>query len=119
MISTVEPLMVSSHILRGERLAFLVLSEKLREEKGNAYDRRAKAIGEFMLDDLGVGFASICFLFGTVLLFAAISQPSRDQTLTVIGGASLLSLGMMAVWRLLANKLKWWRDYKRYRERTD
>jgi hypothetical protein len=83
MISTVEPLMVPSHILRGERLAFLVvipstgfLSEKLREEKGNAYDRRAKPIGEFMLDDLGVGFASICFLFGTVLLFAAISQPS-------------------------------------------
>lgn len=72
-----------------------------------------------MLDDLVICFASICFLFGTVLLFVAISEPSRDQTLTVVGGAFLLSLGMVAVWRVLANKLKWWRDYKRYRERTD
>jgi uncharacterized BrkB/YihY/UPF0761 family membrane protein len=72
-----------------------------------------------MLDDLGIGFALICFLFGTVLLFVAISQPSRDQTLTVVGGAFLLSLGVVAVWRVLASKLKWWRDYKRYRERTD
>ena len=72
-----------------------------------------------MLDDLGIGFASICFLFGTVLLFVAISQPSRDQTLTVVGGAFLLSLGMVAVLRVLANKLKGWRNYKRYRERTD
>jgi len=72
-----------------------------------------------MLDDLGVGFALICFLFGIVLLFVAVSQPSRDQTLTVVGGAFLLSLGMVAVWRVLASKLKWWRDYKRYREGTD
>lgn len=72
-----------------------------------------------MLDDLVICFASICFLFGTVLLFVAISEPGRDQTLTVVGGAFLLSLGVVAVWRVLANKLKWWRDYKRYRERTE
>ena len=72
-----------------------------------------------MLDDLGVGFATICFLFGTILLFVAISDPHRDQTLTVVGGALLLSLGMVAAWRVLVNKLKWWRAYKGYRERTD
>jgi len=52
-----------------------------------------------MLDDLGVGFASIWLLFGTILLFVAISDPHRDQTLTVIGGTLLLSLGMVAAWR--------------------
>ena len=92
---------------------------KTPEERRNTDDWSSKGMGEFTLADLGIGFASICLSFGTVLLFVAISQPSRDQTLAVIGGALLLSLGMVAVWRVMANKLKWWRAYKRYRERTD
>lgn len=111
---------------RPERLAFLLVipstgfpSERLSRNGAILTIGRVKVIAEVMLDSLGVGFGSICFLFGIILFFTAISDSKGDQTLPVIGGALLLSLGMVAVWRVMANKLKWWRAYKRYRERTD
>jgi len=50
------------------------------------------------LDNLALGFASICLLIGAGLLHDAVSNSDVTQTARIIAGAAFLSLGLMALW---------------------
>ena len=68
-----------------------------------------------MLDNLGLAIGSICLVLGAVLLYDGLFTRDATQSLMVIGGALLISLGAMAIGLMLKNKLDWRRNYKKYR----
>ena len=69
-----------------------------------------------MLDNLGIVASSLCLLLGAVLLYVGVSKADTNQILIVLGGAAVLSLGLITVWLAVKNKLEWRRNYKKYRE---
>ena len=69
-----------------------------------------------MLDNLGIAIASICLFLGAALLYVGVSKPDTNQILTVLGGAALLSLGLITICLVLKNKWEWRRNYRKYRE---
>ena len=69
-----------------------------------------------MLDNLGIAASTLCLLLGAVLLYVGVSKADTSQILTVLGGAAVLSLGLITGWLALKNKLEWRRHYKKYRE---
>ena len=64
---------------------------------------------------LGIAIASICLLLGAVLLYDGGSD--TNQTLRLVGGAAILSLGLTTISLVLKNQLEWKRNRKKYRER--
>ena len=69
-----------------------------------------------MLDNLAIAIASICLVLGAVLLYVGLSKPDANQILIVLGGAAVLSLGLISISLVLKNKWEWRRNYKKYRE---
>jgi len=69
-----------------------------------------------MLGNLGIAAASICIPAGVFLLYNGISQSDMNQ---VLGGAALLSVGLVTAFLVVKSKLEWARTLKRYRERLD
>ena len=69
-----------------------------------------------MLDNFGLIFGSICLLLGAVLLYDGFPIQEAIQSLNVIVGATLLSLGMIAIVLVVRSKLEWRRNYKKWRE---
>jgi membrane protease YdiL (CAAX protease family) len=68
-----------------------------------------------MLDNLGIAIASVCLVLGGVLLNLGLTKPDAYQFLTVLGGATLLSLGLISIWLALKRKWEWRKEYKKYR----
>ena len=68
-----------------------------------------------MLDNLGIAIASICLLIGAVLVDVAVTKPDTNQNLTVLGGAALLSLGLLSICLALKNKWARRQNHKKYR----
>jgi len=64
------------------------------------------------LGNLALCLASICLLIGTVLLHDGVSNSDVTQTATIISGAALLSLGLMALWFAMKSWVERRRDYK-------
>jgi hypothetical protein len=64
-----------------------------------------------MLNQLGVLFGCICVLAGAALLYLGFSISDASQTMKLLGGAVLFSLGV-AVFRPI---VKNWLELKRYR----
>jgi hypothetical protein len=64
-----------------------------------------------MLDQLGVLFACLCVLGGTVLLYQGFSIPDASQTMELLGGASLFAVALA----LFRPALKTWLELKKYR----
>ena len=64
------------------------------------------------LDNLALCFASVCLLIGIVLLHDGASNSDVTQTATIIAGAALLSLGLMALWFAMKSWVEWRRNYK-------
>jgi hypothetical protein len=71
-----------------------------------------------MLDNFGLITGSICLVLGAVLLYDGLFMVDANQSLNVIGGAVLLSLGAMTVGLMLRHKLDWWRNYKKSRDQS-
>ena len=64
-----------------------------------------------MLNQLAVLFACLCVLGGAALLYSGLSISDPDQTIKLMGGAVLFSLGLA----LFRPVLKNWRELKKYR----
>jgi uncharacterized membrane protein HdeD (DUF308 family) len=69
-----------------------------------------------MLDNFGLIFGVVCLLLGAVLLYDGFSVQESIQSLNVIVGATLLSLGTIAIVLVVRSKLEWNRNYKKWRE---
>ena len=68
-----------------------------------------------MLDNFGIVIGSICLVLGALLLYNGLSTQEATQSLEVIGGAVLVSLGTITVGLMVWNKLEWRRNYKKDR----
>ena len=68
-----------------------------------------------MLDNLTIATSSICLLIGAVLLQDGVSKPDTNQIVRVLGGAALLSLGLITLLLVVKRKLEWRQNYKKYR----
>jgi hypothetical protein len=71
-----------------------------------------------MLDNFGLMIGFICLALGAFLLYDGFFLQDANQSLDVIGGAALVSLGAMAVGLMLKHKLEWRRSYKKYRDQS-
>jgi len=69
-----------------------------------------------MLENLGIAMAVISAFAGVFLLYNGISSSDINQ---VLGGAALLSGGLVIAFLVVKSKLQWARTLKRYRERLD
>jgi hypothetical protein len=63
----------------------------------------------------GIIFAVVCILFGATLLYDGIPGRSPIQAET-IAAAAVLSLGVVTLWMILKERLKWKRELTKYRE---
>jgi len=68
-----------------------------------------------MLGNFAIAASSICLLLGAVLLYVGVSKPDTNENLTVLGGAALLSLGLITICLAVKNKWVWRQNYKKYR----
>lgn len=50
-----------------------------------------------MLDKLGLSFAGVSLLLGSILLYGAVSKSDLTQTASVIGGAVFFTLGLVTL----------------------
>jgi hypothetical protein len=69
-----------------------------------------------MLENFGIAVAAISALSGVFLLYNGITSSDMNQ---VLGGAALLSGGLVTAFLVVKSKLEWARTLKRYRERLD
>ena len=60
-----------------------------------------------MRDDLGIFLALILLTAGTVLLYEGVSTNDVSQSAKIIGGAALLSFGVIIMRIVLKNWWKW------------
>lgn len=70
-----------------------------------------------MLDKLGLSFAVVSLLIGTILLYDAVSMSDLTQTVRVIGGAALVALGLVTL-SLVAKDWSKGRKYRKDAERS-
>jgi hypothetical protein len=69
-----------------------------------------------MLDNFGLIIGFICLALGAVLLYDGLFMIETTESLDVIGGAVLISLGTITIGLMLRNKLEWRRNYKKDRD---
>jgi len=65
-----------------------------------------------MLDKLGLSFAVVFLLLGSILLYDAFSKSDLTQTVRVIGGAVFLALGLVTLSLVAKDWSKWRKHYK-------
>ena len=68
-----------------------------------------------MLKNLAFAASSVCLLLGAILVSVGISKLDTDQTLAVLGGVALVSLGLTLFCVMLKNKWAWRQNYNKYR----
>ena len=66
-----------------------------------------------MLGNLDIAVATICTISGALLLYNGIALSDMNQ---LLGGAALLSVGLVTAFLVVKSKLQWARTLKRYRE---
>jgi hypothetical protein len=71
-----------------------------------------------MLDNFGLTIGFICLVLGGLLLYDGFVMQETTQSLDLIGGAALFSLGAMTIGLMVKNKLEWRRNYKKYRDQN-
>jgi len=64
-----------------------------------------------VLNQLSAALACLCVLGGATLLYIGFSISDASQAMELVGGASLLTLGLLLFWPALKN----WLELKRYR----
>ncbi len=65
-----------------------------------------------MLDKLGLSFAVVFLLLGSILLYDAVSKSDLTQTARVIGGAVFLALGLVTLSMVAKDWSKWRKHHK-------
>jgi hypothetical protein len=65
-----------------------------------------------MLNKLAVTAAVIFLLIGSIILYGPISGPDTNQTGRILGGATLVSFGLMTLSLVFKDWLHWRRHYK-------
>jgi len=65
-----------------------------------------------MLDKLGLSFAVVFLLLGSILLYGAVSKSDLTQTARVIGGAVFLALGLVTLSMVAKDWSKWRKHHK-------
>lgn len=65
-----------------------------------------------MLDKLGLSFAVVSLLMGTILLYDAVSRSDLTQTVRVIGGAVFFALGLVTFALVAKDWSKWRKNHK-------
>ncbi len=65
-----------------------------------------------MLDKLGLSFAVVFLLLGSMLLYDAVSKSDLTQTARVIGGAVFLALGLVTLSMVAKDWSKWRKHHK-------
>jgi len=68
-----------------------------------------------MLDNIGFFIGLIFLIAGAVLLYSGASSADPSQSGEMIGGATLLSLGLIVMGTVLRNRWEWRKEYRRYR----
>ena len=63
-----------------------------------------------MLDNLRLSFGFLSLLIGVLLLREGVSNADASQTARVVGGAVLVSLGLISIWFVLKN----WLELRKY-----
>jgi len=66
-----------------------------------------------MLNKLGLSLAFLFLLIGAFLLYG----PDTSETARLLGGATLVSLGLVTIWLVAKDWLDWRRDYKNVAKR--
>ena len=66
-----------------------------------------------MLENLGLAVASFCVLFGGFFLYNGTSEPGGSQIAKIIGGAALLSAGLMGAFLIAKGKILFWKTHRR------
>jgi len=70
-----------------------------------------------MLDKLGLSFAVVSLLLGTIPLYDAVSRSDLTQTARVIGGAVFFALGLGTL-TLVAKDWSKWREHHKEDKRS-
>lgn len=65
-----------------------------------------------MLDKLGLFFAVVSLLMGSILLYDAVSRSDLTQTARVIGGAVFFALGLVTLTLVAKDWSKWRKHHK-------
>ncbi|HET8921875.1 MAG TPA: hypothetical protein VFN26_02645 [Candidatus Acidoferrum sp.] len=65
-----------------------------------------------MLDKLGLTFAVVSLLLGSILLYDAVSKSDLNQTASVIGGALFFALGLVTLLLVAKDWSKWRKHLK-------
>jgi hypothetical protein len=68
-----------------------------------------------MRDDLALFFTVILLIVGSVLLYDGVSVGDASQSARVIGGAAVLSAGLILMRSLLKNWWEWKKLVRRHR----
>jgi len=68
-----------------------------------------------MYGAFGILFSLVCCVIGAALLSDGISNLGASQTMNIVGGAALLTLGFMTMWIVAKNWWEWRKEYRRYR----
>jgi hypothetical protein len=63
-----------------------------------------------MLEGIRITTGSVCMLIGVALVYDAIFNPGLSQTALLLGGAVLVSLGLVSMWYVARN----WMEFRRY-----
>jgi hypothetical protein len=63
-----------------------------------------------MLAGLQFAAGSTSLLIGAALVYDAVRNPSLNETAALLGGAVLLSLGLVCVWFVARN----WMEFRKY-----
>jgi hypothetical protein len=65
-----------------------------------------------MFGKLGLSFAVVSLLLGSILLYDAVSRSDLNQTATIIGGAAFFSLGLVTLLLIAKDWSKWKKQNK-------
>ncbi len=63
-----------------------------------------------MLEGIRITIGSVCMLVGAAFVYNAIWNPGLSQTALLLGGAVLVSLGLVCMWYVARN----WMEFRRY-----
>jgi hypothetical protein len=71
-----------------------------------------------MLEGLQFAAGSISLLVGAALVYDAVWNPSLNPTAALLGGAALVSLGLICMWLVVRNLMEFRRYLKNYHQRA-
>lgn len=75
-----------------------------------SYTRARNRGTSAVLEGIRITTGSVCMLIGVALVYDAIFNPGLSQTALLLGGAVLVSLGLVSMWYVARD----WMEFRRY-----